>query len=182
MNLLGTLARWYIPSFLKKWELRRLFKITGEAFGVVPPPAEKMSLQELLDEYALFTRYEVERVGDAIPQCDRIKKYLFDHAFQIGLEYKSLFGITSSRDAMYAARIMYRILGIDFQGWETGEIEIRSCLFGRYYSSRTCRIISALDAGLLAGLSGGGRLEFMERMTEGGACCRARLIGGEGAV
>jgi hypothetical protein len=32
-----------------------------------------------------------------------------------------------------------------------------------------------LDAGLLAGLSDGGRLVFSQRITEGYACCRARL-------
>ena len=56
-----------------------------------------------------------------------------------------------------------------------GELRIRSCYFSSFYSSGVCRLISALDAGVAAGLSSGGRLVFSRRLTEGHDCCLARF-------
>jgi hypothetical protein len=36
-----------------------------------------------------------------------------------------------------------------------------------------CALVSALDRGLLAGLTCGGELEFRQRITEGADSCRA---------
>jgi hypothetical protein len=66
-------------------------------------------------------------------------------------------------------------LDIDFQGDEKGEVLISHCSLSRYYSPDTCRVMSAMDRGLLAGLSGGKQLVFSARITEGQACCRAYL-------
>jgi hypothetical protein len=56
-----------------------------------------------------------------------------------------------------------------------GEITVRRCPFSDVYSVEVCRLVGALDSGLLAGLSGGDRLEFTQRITEGAPCCLARL-------
>ena len=61
-------------------------------------------------------------------------------------------------DVMSASRLLYRILGIDFHGTEQGTIMISKCFFSRTYSSSTCHVISSLDAGMIAGLSGGGAM------------------------
>jgi hypothetical protein len=78
---------------------------------------------------------------------------------------------------MRAARVIYRLLGIDFRGRADGTIVIRRCGFSRVYSPRACELVSGLDEGLLAGLAGGGggrgRLVFASRITEGCARCEA---------
>jgi hypothetical protein len=76
---------------------------------------------------------------------------------------------------MAAARMVYGLLDIDLRGTRDGRITVRRCAFSDVYSAEICRLISALDAGLLAGLSGGDRLEFTQRITEGAPCCLARL-------
>ena len=76
---------------------------------------------------------------------------------------------------MAAARVVYGLLDIDLRGTPDGEITVRRCAFSDSYSPEVCRLVSALDTGLLAGLSGGDRLEFTQRITEGGPCCLARL-------
>jgi len=76
---------------------------------------------------------------------------------------------------MRAARLLYGTMGIDFRGSDDGNILIGKCAFSDFYESRTCALISALDEGLLAGLAGGGRLEFSERITDGQSRCRARF-------
>jgi hypothetical protein len=73
------------------------------------------------------------------------------------------------------SRVLYRILGIDFEGRLDGGVTIKLCAFSRHYTGRVCRLISALDAGAASGLTGGGILEFKERITEGRDCCLARL-------
>ena len=79
-------------------------------------------------------------------------------------------------DAMIAARICYRMLDIDFKGNAGGEVCITRCSFSGVYSPAACQVMSALDAGLLAGLTGGGRLLFSQRLTEGFPSCRARVF------
>ncbi len=62
---------------------------------------------------------------------------------------------------------------------DTGEIVITRCAFSRVYAPAICEFISALDAGIVAGLTGGTTLVFTERITAGAPACRARLIGSE---
>ena len=69
----------------------------------------------------------------------------------------------------------YQVIGIDFAGTADGRVRIARCGFAAAYSPAVCRLIGALDAGLLAGLSGGDRLAFSQRITEGAPCCLARL-------
>jgi len=58
-------------------------------------------------------------------------------------------------------------------------VTVKRCYFSQFYSGSVCDLISALDDGVFSGLSGGGRLVFSERLTEGNACCRAKLRLGE---
>ena len=79
---------------------------------------------------------------------------------------------------MTAARLIYRGLGLDFRGSADGTVVVRRCAFAGVYSPRVCALVSVLDRGLLAGLTGGGVLEFRQRITEGVDCCRACLTEG----
>jgi hypothetical protein len=49
------------------------------------------------------------------------------------------------------------------------------CAFAERYSPPVCALMSSLDAGLIAGLTRGGRLLFSERITEGNVRCLARI-------
>src|SRR4029450_2296143 len=89
--------------------------------------------------------------------------------------------LRTTEDAMGAARVAYGLLDIDLHGTRHGEITVRRCAFSDVYSAEVCRLVSALDAGLLAGLSGGDRLEFSQRITEGAPTCLARLRPGRRA-
>jgi hypothetical protein len=78
-----------------------------------------------------------------------------------------------------AARILYRVLGIRFRAeWRTPDeatVRIDRCALARGYSPEACLALSATDAGVVAGLWPGARLEFDERITEGKKACIARL-------
>ena len=70
---------------------------------------------------------------------------------------------------------MYDAIGVDFRGDAAGVVTVSRCYFSDVYTPEVCRLVSALDEGLLAGLAGGGRLTFSQRLTEGAVCCRARF-------
>ena len=54
------------------------------------------------------------------------------------------------------------------------EFAIRRCFFSGFYSPEVCRLISSLDEGLAAGLTGG-KLCFVQRITDGGSCCKGHI-------
>jgi hypothetical protein len=93
----------------------------------------------------------------------------------MGSELRQRLHIKNTQEIMLASRLLYDILGIEFQGDARGEVTINACFFSTYYSSGVCRILSSLDEGVAAGLSGGGTLSFAQRITEGKDCCKARL-------
>ena len=83
---------------------------------------------------------------------------------------------------MIMGKILYEMLGIEFLDTGQGTITIPKCFFSQYYTDQICQLISALDEGVLAGLSGGGRLDFSQRLTEGNDCCKAQFISGAAQV
>jgi hypothetical protein len=179
VNLRLEIARCWLPRFLMKRELAKLFALTAEAFGSAPPPIAGLSLKKTLVAFARFTQAEAERSSDHPDARQQIQETLFRGAFELGDRYRHRFRLSGTDEALDAARIIYRGLGIDLYGTAQGEITVRSCFFSSYYAAATCRLISSLDAGLLAGLSGGGELTFWQRITEGHEQCRARLSGAE---
>ena len=76
---------------------------------------------------------------------------------------------------MALARVLYRLLDIEFQGDEVGDVVVSRCYFSRFYSGQVCQVMSAVDRGLFAGLSDGRQLLFSARITEGQGRCRAHL-------
>lgn len=164
-----------IPSFMKKKKLEQLFDIVADAFGKSPPPLKKLSYRESLKAFALYTSQEAEKRIQAGQNMEGIKKRLFKNACILGQKLREDFGIRSPREVMEMSTILYQILGIDFKGDASGEVTIKKCFFSDYYSPQVCQIISSLDEGVAAGLSGGGKLSFSGRITEGKDCCEARL-------
>ncbi len=175
MNFLQTILRFYIPASVKRQKLRELFALTADAFRCEVPPTERMSYKEILEKYAVFTRDEVEKAITQGKDIEAIKQRLFQNAVYLGESLRKSFHITDLRSVMTTSRILYRILGIEFCGCPDGEVFIERCFFSSYYSRETCEIMSSLDEGVAAGLSGGMKLEFVERITEGKDCCKAHL-------
>lgn len=179
MNLILAALDLHAPAAFRKRVFRSLFSATARAFGVTPPSTRGLSAPDLLRAYALFTRAEAERLWTEKGDEGGVERRLFDNAKEIGAGLRRTFRLRSGEDVMRMSRVIYGALGIDFEGAPDGSIKISRCAFSQFYTGRVCRLISALDAGAAAGLSGGGRLEFSQRMTEGPDCCLARLSFGE---
>ena len=172
-NLRILAARMILPLGARRVEIERLFARTAAAFGSPVPPRRARSAAGRLREYALFTRQSAEEALGGRGNLRVLNNRLFDAALALGSGYRLRLKVRGTRDAMAAARLIYRGLGIDFRGSAEGKVVIRRCAFAAVYTPRVCALISALDRGLLAGLTEGGVLEFRQRITEGADSCRA---------
>lgn len=174
MSLLLFLAEIAIPPFIRKRELKKLFRFTAEAFDSKTPELSRLSCDELLSAYAAFTRSVADQLESRPSAAAGVQQRLFQQAYAYGSLWRARLRLSNRSEAMRAARVLYRAIGIDFRGAGDGLIEIRRCFFSAYYTSATCRVISALDAGIVAGLAQAGGLAFSHRITEGAAVCLAR--------
>jgi hypothetical protein len=166
-------ARVLLPLGARRREIERLFARTAAAFGSPVPPPGTRSARGRLGEYAVFTKDNAEEALDGSRDLAALDSHLFGAALALGNGYRLRLKVRGTRDAMAAARLIYRALGIDFRGSAEGTVMIRRCAFAAVYTPRVCVLLSAMDRGLLAGLSGGGMLEFRHRITEGAGCCEA---------
>jgi hypothetical protein len=166
-----------LPLGARRREIERLFARTAAAFGSPVPPPRTRGDGGRLREYALFTRDHAEEVLGGEGNLRALEGRLFSTAKTLGDDYRLRLKVRGARDAMAAARLIYRGLGIDFRGSAGGKVVIRRCAFAPVYTPRICALMSALDRGLLSGLTEGGVLEFRQRITEGPDSCRACFTG-----
>ena len=175
MSLALRLLDGHVPAVARRAALRALFATTAAGFGCPVPPLDGLDADALLRRYAQFTREQAEttlRDGQDLPA----RSSRLEHgARTLGARLRAGLRLRTTEDAMAAARMLYRLLDIDLRGTRDGEITVRRCAFSDVYSAEVCRLVGALDSGLLAGLAGADRLEFTQRITEGAPCCLARL-------
>ena len=176
MNLRLYVLKLYIPNFIKKKKLDDLFQMTALAFECEAPDAKGRSYRDQLKAYAVLTGRKAEQCLEEGKKIEEVKTRLFQGACRLGQNIRRMFCLRSPDEIMEMCRILYRILGIDFVARACGDVTIKSCFFSKYYSPRICRLISSLDEGLAAGLSGGGGLSFSQRITEDKDCCKARFV------
>jgi hypothetical protein len=175
MNYRLTAARIYIPAALKRRKLCSLFSLTAGAFSLQVPVLDPFSYDKILHLYAVFTREAVECSIRNGVELRTIQRRLFDGGCEMGDEVRRELRISSFSEAMRAAKILYCAIGIDFRAKSAGEVSVTHCFFSNFYSGAVCRVISSLDEGLIAGLTGNGRLIFSQRMTEGLPLCAGRI-------
>lgn len=190
--MLSKILRLYTPGFIRKKKLKELFYLTADAFQTGLPELEGLSFTESLSEYALFTGAQAERCLQSGCSVEEVKTRLFENSFFFGKNLRKSLHIMNWKESVEALETVYRIIGIDihFSGRggsaaskrgvspEQEEFVIGQCFFSRYYSAETCGLISALDEGLAAGLTGS-RLFFTQRITEGCCCCKGNLNRGD---
>jgi hypothetical protein len=175
MSLALRLLDGHVPAVARRAALRRLFAITAVGFGRPVPPLGGLDADGLLRRYAQFTRDQAEAALRDRRDLPALHDRLERGTRALGARLRARLRLRTTEDAMAAARMAYGLLDIDLRGSSHGEITVRRCPFSDVYSVEICRLVGALDSGLLAGLSGGDRLEFTQRITEGAPCCLARL-------
>jgi hypothetical protein len=181
LNLLLKLLPTNLPVLIRQEILSELFQATAGAFKCPVPAFDHLSHEDLLKSYALFTR---EQAGYALHfgrDLRALKTQLYRNAYPLGAKLREWFGIDTMDEVMELGKILYQAIGIEIEGDPQGNVTVNRCYFSQFYPSPVCDLISALDDGVFSGLSGGGRLVFSQRLTEGAErgiprqCCRARL-------
>ena len=172
MGIALAISRFYVPETVKSASLRRLFTATADAFGCPAPDVNGLTYEQCLQEYALFTKNNAEKI---IRQgtVKRVKAELYDSAELIGQRLKQQLKLKTFTDFSLACEITYKAIAIECRVGPGGDVRIPRCYFSPFYTGEVCQLISSLDEGLIAGLSGGMKLEFSERITEGSECCKA---------
>lgn len=112
------------------------------------------------------------------------RETLFRVGLELGGEARERLGVGDSvGDLVRAARVLYRVLGIDFHierhgagGWV---MRVDRCALASRYSDGTCLALSAADEGVVRGLNPRASLAFEERLAGGAPACVARIHLGE---
>ena len=85
----------------------------------------------------------------------------------------------STSDLFKAARILYRVLGINFQAQQIRKgravIHIDRCTLSKYYTELACKMLCAIDEGVVYGLNPRAEMTFEAHMTSGAQNCRATI-------
>lgn len=164
-----------IPDSIRRWALRALFRATVDAFGAPMPDLRGRSADSILSTYATCTN---ELARGLLLEPERrplVEQRLRSNMERLGRRVRFALGVRDAVDAIDVARHLYRLIGIDLTGDDRGQIVVTRCSFATHYSPEVCRVMSASDAGLMEGLTDGGRLTFTERITTGAPACLATL-------
>ncbi len=171
MSLRLALASLYVPARWRRRGLVELVERTARAFDVAAPDVAGVPVDELALRFARFTREQADRVAASPREAPRARQRLRREAREFGAALRHRLGVSTRAEAMRAARLLYRMLGVDLRASLAGSIVVRSCAFSTVYDCGTCTLMAAMDEGLFAGLAGEGRLEFAMRITAGADRC-----------
>jgi hypothetical protein len=164
-----------IPDPVRRWALRALFRTTVDAFDAPMPDLRRCSTDALLASYAAYTDVLARGVALDPEHRSQVERRLHENTERLGRRVRRALGVRSTMDALEVAHRLYGLIGIDLTGDERGCVVVSRCAFAARYSPDVCRLMSASDAGLLAGLTDGGRLAFTARITSGSPVCMATL-------
>ena len=108
------------------------------------------------------------------------RETLFSIGESLGKQTRIRLGVGDNpKDMIKAAKILYRIFGIDFHlEWRdesNATLIIDKCALAEHYSKSTCEILSATDEGIIKGLQPNSKMQFKEYMTNGCKKCKADI-------
>lgn len=190
---LDLLSLW-MPEFIIRKEIEYIAKITiGELDKLIMEnaPSQSKSLKKpKLDGSSMNMRMEMSsahenRVKLLIQVLGRDKaiqlgrEALFSTGLDLGFQLKGRLGVGDNlAELVKAARILYKVLGIDFKVKTTEKgttLVVNRCQLASYYSPDTCLVLSATDEGVVQGLNPHLSMSFNKRIAAGSSCCLAPI-------
>jgi len=176
MSVRLALLRFHLPALVRRAILRELIATIARAFRRPCPPTSGHSSEELLAcAIDLSHRWSGDALRGAADRSE-VEERLFSEAFALGLRAKRRLRIKTEETGLVAAAVLYEAIGIEFRPDRGGAIVVPRCAFARTYGPGVCELMSAMDSGLIAGLTGAAGLRFTERLTEGAPACRALVL------
>ncbi len=193
MSLKLAIASAYLPKRTIRNELLHVEQATNAALdeaimASVPTYRPRIldndgvGLEELRDRMARGHKERVAILVETLGEekaVDLARRALYKAGMQLGKEAREKLGVRDEpRDLERAAKVLYRVLGIEFtmsfhDG--RGEMRVHRCALARNYDSGTCAVLCATDEGVVHGLSERAVLKFTQHLTSGKPECLAEL-------
>ncbi len=159
-------------SLFQRIELQLLMNLTARALGEKPRRIWTRPHSEALKVYAEYTGSRLRRGAD-----DVTLQRMNSEALKMGRRLRRLFCVCSDDRARRLLVVLYRHIGISLSWTDGQQLCFNRCYFSGHYTPAACRAASALDDGIIRGITGqtACRLCFSQRITEGCSCCKAKL-------
>lgn len=159
-------------SLFRRIELQVLMQLTA---GALRQPSRRLwtlSHADALRTYAEYTSHHLRNGAD-----DPLLQRMNSRAYRLGSLLRRLFFIRSEATAQRVVKALYLNIGIRMSFADNGQLCFHRCYFSRHYTPAVCLAASALDDGIIRGITGrpAGCLRFSQRLTEGCQCCLAQF-------
>ncbi len=193
MSLKLRLLSIYTPKFLLKRELddldsktttalRQLLKEQSLQKVASTVPSQSNSLESKREEMAKTHNELVLALTEAMGREKAVelgRERLFQVGMEIGRRAGKRLGVSNSlEDMIRAAKIMYKVLGINFnilRDEKGTKMMVYQCALSHHYTPDACEVLSAADEGVVQGLNPDISMRFVERITSGHRNCVARI-------
>jgi hypothetical protein len=187
---------WWTPKYLIRKELKNISDQTTTALKslISKYPIKEVdvtnqkqqlptSIQQQRADMAQTQAKLVETLEAAIGHEEAVRRgrdALFSIGQNVGRQTRIKLGVSDKpKDLSKAAKILYRVLGIEFHlEWLdnlNAKVFIDRCALAEQYSKLTCEVLSATDEGVIKGLQPNVTMKFEEYMTSGCKNCRAAI-------
>ncbi len=159
-------------SLFRRIELQMLMNLTAKAMGERPQRIWTLANDEALKVYAEYTSSRLQKGAD-----EALLERMNSEALKMGRLLRRVFLIKSEAKALRMIVALYRNISINLSFSNHQSLCFRSCYFSRHYMPAACQAASALDDGIIRGITGlpHCHLQFTQRITEGFPCCIAKL-------
>jgi hypothetical protein len=193
INIKLLLANLWIPKKRVLAELKTVYKTTNRTldtlltqYKIKIPKTQKidnLKPKELRIKMAKEHNKKVQKLIKTIGKktaINQARKKLFNTGQILGQKAKKDLNIkNSTSDILNAAKILYKILGINFKAKKINKTTylmiINRCSLSKHYKNSTCQILSAVDEGVLSGLNPQYKMQFQKRITQGAPKCKAKI-------
>ncbi len=157
-------------SLFRRIELQLLMDLTAKTLGKPSQRTWTLPNAEALKVYAEFTSSHLREGTD-----EAALQRMNSEALKMGRLLRRLFMIKSEARARRLIVALYRNIGIRLSFLDQEHLCFHSCYFSRFYTPAACLAASALDDGIIRGITGqtSSHLCFSQRITEGCNCCKA---------
>ncbi len=194
MGIRLRILAWWTPKYILRRELTKVSNQTTNALKSITK--ENSALDSAGFTEQTFKSLKVQRAAMAKTHARLVEKLEFElgHEKAIALGREALFSVgenlgkqtrvrlgvgDSAKDLTRAAKILYRVLGIEFQmEWvdkSNAHAIITRCALSEQYSTLACEVLSATDEGVINGLQPNVTMKFKEYMTSGCKNCHADI-------
>jgi hypothetical protein len=191
---LAFLSLW-TPNFVISRELDKVSNVTTQALKetlLIHAPNASVndegtdttrSIEEKRDAMAKQHMNLVNKLVEALGEEAAVnvgREALFKVGKQLGSQNRKRLKVGNSQgDLVKAAKIMYRVLGINFNvqwlGPNQATLTVERCALANNYSELTCQILSATDEGAVNGLNPYTTMKFEKTITGGCNVCIAKI-------